>query len=199
MIRRITGRLGRAVPLPAAALPVLAVLALAVLLPAVRVRAGAFPLDDEKHTECFIDKDDVLSPGLSLSPSSGSAVTPAPGTIECHGKVNGHDPTGDGQVTEQARYGTKDPDTCQNGGEGDGRLDISVPTNGGVQTLTLLFTFTYGEPSTRGGVVSGKFSGKGFHGTFDVTPKEGDCVTKPVTRVHTVDEVEFEDGFFARS
>lgn len=195
MTRRTIRRAGRAVP--GAALTGLAVLTLAVLVPTAR--ASGFPFDDEKHTECFIDKDDVLSPGLSLSPSSGSVATPAPGTIECHGKVNGHDPTGNGQVTEQARYGTKDPDTCQGGGEGDGRLEVSVPTNGGLQTFTLLFTFTYGDPSTRGGVVAGKFSGKGFHGTFDVTPKEGDCVTKPVTRVHTVDEVEFEDGFFARS
>ncbi len=195
MLRRITGRIGRAVP--GTPLAALAVVALAVVLPAVR--ASGFPFDDGKHTEGFIDKDDVLSPGLSVRPSSGTAVTPAPGTIECHGKVNGHDPTGDGQVTEQARYGTKDPDTCQNGGEGDGRLDVSLPTNGGVQTFTLLFTFTYGEPSTRGGVVAGKFSGNGFHGTFDVTPKEGDCVTKPVTRIHTVDEVEFDDGFMARS
>ena len=195
MICRITGRIGRAAP--GTALAALALITLAVVLPAVR--ASGFPFDDEKHTECFIDKDDILSPGLSLSPSSGSVATPAPGTIECHGKVNGHDPTGDGQVTEQARYGTKDPDTCQSGGEGDGKIEVSVPTNGGVQTFTLLFTFTYGDPSTRGGVVAGKFQGKGFHGTFDATPKEGDCVTKPVTRIHTVDEVEFEDGFFARS
>jgi hypothetical protein len=196
MIRRLAARIGRAVP--GATLAALAAVTLVVVLPAVR--ASGLPLDDEgKGTECFIDKDDVLSPGLSLSPSSGTLATPAPGVIECHGKVNGHDPTGDGQVTEQGRYGTKDPDTCQNGGEGDGRFVVSVPTNGGVQTFTMLFTFTYGEPSTRGGVVAGKFSGKGFHGTFDATPKEGDCVTKPVTRVHTVDEIEFEDGFFPRS
>jgi hypothetical protein len=197
MIRPTAGRIGRAVP--GTALAALVVVLLAVLLPAVRaVRASSLPLDDEKHTECFIDKDDVLSPGLSIRPSSGTAVTPAPGTIECHGKINGHDPTGNGQVTEHARYGTKDPDTCQDGGEGDGKFEISLPTNGGVQTFTLLFTFTYGEPSTRGGVVAGKFTGQGFHGTFDATPKEGDCVTKPVTRIHTVDEVEFDDGYVAR-
>jgi hypothetical protein len=196
MIRRIAGCIGRAVP--GTALAALAVITLAVVLPAVR--ASGLPLDDEgKGTECFIDKDDVLSPGLSISPSSGTVATPAPGVIECHGKVNGHDPKGDGQVTEQARYGTKDPDTCQNGGEGDGKLEVSIPTSAGVERFTMLFTFTYGEPSTRGGVVAGKFQGRGFHGTFDATPKEGDCVTKPVTRVHTVDEVEFEDAFFARS
>jgi hypothetical protein len=165
------------------------------------LRAQALPLDDNdanrKDAECFIDKDDVLSPGLSLSPSSGTAVTPEPGTIECHGKVNGAAPTGDGQVTEVARYGTKDPDTCTSGGEGDGKLDISIPTTAGVQTFTAVFTFTYGEPSTRGGVVAGKFQGKGFHGTFDATPEKGDCISAPVTRIHTVDEINFDESFFS--
>ena len=173
--------------------------ALLALLPGVRAFAG--PLDDDdanrKDTECFIDKDDVLSPGLSLSPSSGTAVTPQPGVIECHGKVNGSLPTGDGQVSEVARYGTKDPDTCTSGGEGDGKFDISIPTSAGVQTFSVVFTFIYGEPSTRGGVVAGKLSGKGFHGTFDATPKKGDCVTAPVTRIHTVDEINFEEGYFS--
>ena len=31
------------------------------------------------------------------------------------------------------------------------------------------------------------------------TPKEGDCVTRPVTRIHTVDEIHLEDAFFAHS
>jgi hypothetical protein len=138
-----------------------AVVVLALVPAAVgATRASGDPLgeENEKGAHCFIDKDDTLSPGLSLEPSSGTATTPAPGIIECHGKVNGFDPTGDGQVTEDARYGTKDPDTCQSGGEGDG-----------------------------------------VRGTFDVTPKEGDCMTKPVTRVHTVDDLRFEDSFFAHS
>jgi hypothetical protein len=164
-------------------------------------RVLALPLDDNdadrKDAECFIDKYDVLSPGLSLNPSSGTAVTPEPGVIECHGKVNGAAPTDDGQVTEVARYGTKDPDTCTSGGEGDGKLDISIPTTAGVQTFTAVYTFTYGEPSTRGGVVAGKFQGKGFHGTFDATPEKGDCISAPVTRIHTVDEINFDESFFS--
>jgi hypothetical protein len=180
-----------------------AILALAVAALAVlpTVRAFGSPLDDEdanrKNAECFIDKDDVLSPGLSLTPTSGTAVTPQPGVIECHGKVDGGVPSGDGQVTENARYGTKDPDTCTSGGEGDGSMDISVPTDAGLKSFSISFTFTYGEPSPRGGVVAGKFVGKGFHGTFDVTPKKGDCVTAPVTRIHTVDEIDFDENFFS--
>jgi hypothetical protein len=180
-----------------------AILTIAVALLAVlpAVRAVALPFDDDdsnrKNAECFIDKDNVLSPGVSLNGSSGTAVTPEPGVIECHGKVNGAAPTGDGQVTEDAHYGTKDPDTCTSGGEGVGRMDISVPTTAGVQSFSISFTFTYGEPSTRGGVVAGKFTGKGFHGTFDITPKKGDCLTAPITRIHTVDEVEFDEDFFS--
>jgi hypothetical protein len=155
--------------------------------------------ENEKGAHCFIDKDDTLSPGVSLQPSSGTAATPAPGIIECHGKVNGFAPTGDGQVTEQARYGTKDPDTCQSGGEGDGQYVVTIPTSGGVQKFVAVFTFTYGEPSTHGGVVAGRVKGDGFQGTFDITPKEGDCVTRPVTRVHTVNDLRFEDSFFAHS
>jgi len=191
----VIDRIGRAVH--GTAVVALAVATLA-LLPTVR--AVAAPLDDEgQGTECFIDKDDTLSPGLSLTPTSGTFATPAPGVIECHGKINGHDPTGDGQVTEEGRYGTKDPDSCQSGGEGDGRLFITIPTSAGTEKFVAVYTMTYGEPSTRGGVVAGRFQGDGFHGTFDATPKEGDCVTKPVTRVHTVDEMRFEDSFFAHS
>jgi len=191
----VIDRIGRAVH--GTAVVALAVATLA-LLPTVR--AVAAPLDDEgQGTECFIDKDDTLSPGLSLTPTSGTFATPAPGVIECHGKINGHDPTGDGQVTEEGRYGTKDPDSCQSGGEGDGRLFITIPTSAGTVKFVAVYTMTYGEPSTRGGVVAGRFKGDGFHGTFDATPKEGDCVTKPVTRVHTVDEMRFEDSFFAHS
>lgn len=179
------------------ALVALAAVALG-LLPAVP--ATGLPLDDEgKGTECFIDKDDTLSPGLSVKPSSGTFATPADGVVECHGPVNGHKPTGDGTYSEVGRYGTKDPDTCQGGGEGDGRFVMTVPTDGGEQRFEAAFTFTYGEPSTRGGVVAGRWEGNGFHGTFDVTPKDGDCVTKPVTRIHEVDEVHLEDAFFARS
>ncbi len=177
-----------------------AIVALALVPAAVGAnRAKGDPLGDEneKGAHCFIDKDDTLSPGLSLEPSSGTAVTPAPGIIECHGKVNGFAPTGDGQVTEEARYGTKDPDTCTSGGEGDGKFVVSIPTSGGVQKFVATFTFTYGEPSTHGGVVAGRVTGDGMHGTFDVTPKEGDCVTRPVTRVHTVDDLRFEESFFA--
>ena len=181
--------------------PVLVAVAVAILgvLPGFRALAGPLDEDDSKRkdAECFLSMNEVLSPGLSLTPSSGTAVTSEPGDVECHGKVNGAAPTGDGQVNGAARYGTKDPDTCTSGGEGDGKFDISVPTSAGVQTFTAVYTFTYGEPSTRGGVVAGKLQGKGFHGTFDVTPEKGDCISAPVTRIHVVSEINFDESFFS--
>jgi hypothetical protein len=168
----VIDRIRRAVHGTAAVTAATVVLA---LVPAAvgATRASGDPLgeENEKGAHCFIDKDDTLSPGLSLEPSSGTVATPAPGIIECHGKVNGHDPTG----------------------------VVTIPTSGGVQKFVATFTFTYGEPSTHGGVVAGRLTGDGIHGTFDITPKEGDCVTKPVTRVHTVNDLRFEDSFFAHS
>ena len=179
--------------------PAILTVAVAFLAVLPAVRAIALPLDDDdanrKNVECFIDKENVLSPGVSLNPSSGTAVTPGPGVLECHGKLDGAAPTGDGQVTEEARYGTKDPDTCTSGGEGVGKFTASVPTTAGLKTFSVTFDFTYGEPSTRGGVVAGKLSGKGFHGTFDITPKKGDCISAPITRIHTVDQIEFDEGY----
>lgn len=47
---------------------------------------------------------------------------------------------------------------------------------------------TYGELSTKGGVVSGTFTGDRFSGTFEFTPMEGDCFTSPITKVHVTGE-----------
>src|SRR5438093_3005519 len=187
--RPMIERIRRAVP----GMAVVAAAALALALtPAIRAQAGLLEDEDQgPGATCFMDQDLTLSPGLSVTPSSGTYATPAAGVLECHGKINGQDPKGDGQVTEEGRYGTKDPDTCQTGGEGEGRYFLTIPTSAGVRKFVAVITFTYGEPSTRGGVVAGKVHGNGLSGTFDATPKEGDCVTKPVTKIHTVNEIHF--------
>ncbi len=161
--------------------------AVAVLGVLPGVRALALPLDDDdtnrKDAECFIDKEDILSPGLSLSPSSGALATPRPGIIECHGKINGAAPTGDGQVTEAARYGTKDPDTCQSGGEGEGIMSMTIPTSDGQVKIDDKQTYTYGAFKA-GAAFSGAFQGEHMSGTFEVQPVDGDCASKPVTKFH---------------
>jgi hypothetical protein len=76
----------------------------------------------------------ALDPGLSIQPSSGIATIRGE-TMQCHGAVNGRLPTGVGTYEEDFRYGTKDPDTCQEGGEGEGVFRSTIPTNDGVEHL----------------------------------------------------------------
>lgn len=152
--------------------------------------AGAAPAHGGE-TVCRIVKDDVVSPGLSLQGSSGSFRTAATGVITCTGMVNGYEPTGPGTFTEQGRYGHKDPDTCVGNGEAEGRFNVAIPTEKGIQKVTREFRISYGEPSIRGGVVAGKIEGNDFHGTLDVIPTQGDCVLRPVTRIHVVQELTF--------
>ena len=161
--------------------------------------AGSGAAGASGGTHCHIVKDDTLAPGLSIQGSSGTFATPTLGTFECHGPINGKDPSGPGTVSETGHYGTKDPDTCQGGGEGDGVFSLAIPTSGGEQKFSAAFTFTYGDLSTKGGIVSGKFQGEGISGTFEVTPTEGDCVVKPITKIHTTDDFVLSDSFFSKS
>src|SRR5262245_61192504 len=71
-------------------------------------------------TTCTYEGDFTASPGLSAQGSSGDVGTNPDGKATCNGKVNGKQPTGPGTFSTKARYGTKDPDTCQSGGEGEG-------------------------------------------------------------------------------
>jgi hypothetical protein len=159
---------------------------LAVLIPGPTAQG-----DDEVH--CSNVHELTLSPGLSIQPTAGT-FKEVSGQMDCRGMINGRTPTGPGSYSDSGRYGTTDPDTCQNGGEGDGVFSSTIPTNDGTMVLTGPYTYTYGDYSANPGYVSGKFSGNGVHGTFKVRPLEGDCITKPITRVHV--DAEF---FFARS
>lgn len=149
---------------------------------------------DETH--CVSVHDGAISPGLSLEPSSGSGDLA--GNMECHGPVNGQMPTGVGTYAEEARYGTEDPDTCQDGGEGTGVFVTHIPTASGDQVFTVPFAFTYGDLTTNPGAVTGTFAGDGVHGTFKITPTEGDCVTEPVTKIHVNAHFYFARSFFNR-
>lgn len=68
---------------------------------------------------------------------------------------------------------------------------VVLPTEKGIQKVTREFRIAYGDPSLRGGVVAGKIEGNDFYGTLDVIPLEGDCVLRPVTRIHAVSELTF--------
>jgi hypothetical protein len=144
----------------------------------------------EGQTTCTFANDVDLSPGFSLQPGSGT-FTEKGAPIECTGPVNGEQPTGIGTEDQDGRYGVQHPNSCASAitgdGEGDGVFNITIPTTGGDQRLTTHFTFTFGRKvPTHGGLAAGEFKGDHFSGTFEFKPIEGDCVTKPVTKVHVM-------------
>lgn len=151
--------------------------------------------DEEVHCVSFHDA--AISPGLSIQGSSGT-FRETSGTMECQGPINGRTPTGIGSFQDRGRYGTEDPDTCQEGGEGDGVFYSIVPTADGNQELTAPYTFTYGDLTSRPGAVSGEFRGEGVRGTFEATPLEGDCVIEPITQVRVKADFFFAKSFFNR-
>lgn len=150
---------------------------------------GVVSAAPHSEAQCAFAVDAVLSPGLSIQASSGTISTGGPtGTEDCTGLVNGHQITGTAVFSNDGHYGTQHPDSCAAGvigdGQGTGVEYRTYPTTDGDQKVTDRMTFHYGQPSTRGGVVSGTFEGEHCSGTFELTPTEGDCVTKPVTKVH---------------
>lgn len=173
---------------------------LAVALATVgMVFAGCGPAQAGDEVHCVNAHEVVLSPGLSIQGTSGSFTVPVVKTMECHGPMNGRTPTGVGSYGEEpGRYGTRGPDTCQDGGEGDGVFFASIPTTDGDLELRAPYTFTFGDLTTNPGFVSGEFKGEGVRGAFKIRPLEGDCVTSPVTRVHVNAEFWFLPSFFTR-
>jgi hypothetical protein len=127
--------------------------------------AGAEP------TTCTFSASFTLSPGLSVTPTSGTFTSDGErGQITCG--------TATGSFGADGRYGTTDPDACFASGEGEALQ--SWTTQLGHETNPI--TFTYGVLAA-GGAISGEFRGPRFSGTFEVTPTKGDCVTAPVTEV----------------
>lgn len=152
----------------------------------VLVLGPAAPVQGDQGTHCTFDFELTLTPGLSMTPTTGSHGGTGP--ILCDGLVNGQQPTGGGTLTDDGRYGTKDPDTCS-GSEGDGTDTLQIPTAAGIQTVVSRYTYIAGDRlPTKGGVAAGSFKGSHFTGTFEFTPLEGDCVTAPVTRVRVFGE-----------
>jgi hypothetical protein len=134
-------------------------------------------------TTCTFEDDVVAAPGLTTQSSSGTVRNEKDGTFACDGPVNGKQPTGPGTSSFDGRYGTKDGDTCQGGGEGDGIFTLTIPTSAGVEHIKNTETYDYGAFKA-GTAFSGTFKGDHLSGTFDVQPIDGDCASKPVTKFH---------------
>lgn len=152
---------------------------------------GSGHVGADSGTTCVIEHLVSLEPGLSVQGSSGTFEDKVLGTASCDGPVNGVTPTGPGTFHDKGRYGTKDPDSCLGGGEGEGAYTMVFPTAAGDQTVVLPFTLKYGDPSTKNGPVAIHTRGEGWIGEFGGTPKEGDCVSKPVTKVLAKGEIVF--------
>jgi hypothetical protein len=56
-----------------------------------------------------------------------------------------------------------------------------VPTAEGPQTIDSHYTYTANDLST--GPFRGEFTGDHFTGSFEFTVLDGDCVTRPVTKL----------------
>ena len=162
----------------------LVVFAVVLLAPIGITEAAA----EERGTRCAFAFEIILDPGLSMEPSTGMHFSDGPGTLDCHGPVNGAQPTGTGTLSEDGPYGTVDPDSCTSGGEATGTDHLTIPTADGPQQINSEFTAVFGKLSNEGGVVGGEFTGTRFSGTFKFTVVEGDCVTSPVTRVRLTGE-----------
>lgn len=150
-------------------------LGLAMLVPVGRVEA-------QQKTTCEARADFDFKPGFRREGNSGTFTTNGEtGTVTCDGPVNGKMPTGPGTYGAHGDYGTKDPDDCSNA-EGIYLNSITVPTADGPQTVKNKGPWVVGV--FRGsGAFGGEFKGETADGTFEATPKEGDCVTSPMTKL----------------
>ena len=130
----------------------------------------AVPVEAAQTIDCTDEfKDFSIDPGLGREESSGVVDSHGQtGTLDCGGKK--------GTISFQGGYGTRDPDTCTEGGEGtsvftwvlDGKEDSSY------------VTYQYGP--LKGGVLGVVLKGQRLNGDGQVTPTEGDCATAPITR-----------------
>jgi hypothetical protein len=133
-------------------------------------------------THCLAEFDLTFSPGVSMSPSSGTATSHGEtGTNRCDGPINGKQVTGVGTRGEDLRYGVRDSGTCS-GGETDVTFSFTMPTADGPERVVSTFVAKYG-PLKGGSAFGGTFTGPRMYGKFTVTLIEGDCITKPVTKI----------------
>jgi hypothetical protein len=153
----------------------------AMLCPAAL--GGLIPIQAEasQSTSCIGRAEVMLiSPGWSSTPTAGTVETQARGIEECHGPMDGHQPTGPVRTHHSILYGWRDPDTCSTL-EFKGHADHHIPTATGVVIIRNHFTGNL-DP-VKEGVMTASFQGTKFSGRFGAQPLEGDCITAPLTRM----------------
>jgi hypothetical protein len=139
----------------------------------------------QSRTNCEARATFTFTPGFWREGNSGTWTSDGEtGTVTCDGPVNGKRPTGPGTYGASGRYGTEDPDDCSNA-EGDYQNSITIPTADGPERVTNRGAWR-GGAFQGGGAFGGTFTGQTADGSFEITPTEGDCVTRPVTKVNVV-------------
>jgi hypothetical protein len=136
---------------------------------------GVTPYRADSGTHCTFQHVPNLSPGLSFQPSNGTFTDPGGGTATCSGGLSGS-----GSYTDSGTVSG----TCQGGGVAEGDPTFTI----GGQTFTDHIRISFGQLSTRGGVVHADFEGSRTKGTIELTPTKGDCVLNPVTQIKGVGE-----------
>jgi len=133
------------------------------------------PSRADSGTHCNFQHVPNLNPGLSYQATNGTFTDPGGGTVTCNGGVSGS-----GSYTDSGTVSG----TCQGGGVAEGDPTFTI----GGQTFTDHVKITFGQPSTKGGIVHADFEGSRTKGTIELTPTKGDCVVNPVTQVKGVGE-----------
>jgi hypothetical protein len=142
---------------------------------------GTVMAETQGKTNCQATGDFEASPGFFRDGNSGTFTTNGEtGTVTCDGPVNGKRPTGPGTYGASGRYGTPRPADCGQAA-GDYQNSMTIPTADGPQTVKNHGTWSSGAFKS-GGAFSGSFTGDTADGTFEVTPEEGDCFSRPMTR-----------------
>lgn len=141
---------------------------------------------DTGGASCKAEYDITISPGLSVSASSGTFTTGGQtGSFVCDGTVDGKEITGPGTFGDVGRYGIARKYSCLDA-EGDAELTATMvlPTADGPVKVVDNATRAKFGPLQGGGVIGGTFEGPRIRGSFTVDLIDGNCVTAPVTKVH---------------
>ena len=122
---------------------------------------------------CTFESQVVIDPAVSPTPHTGTFKTPAPGTITCHGSIEGT-----GTIEYHGQTGTAaGGESCALDAQGIGKLNYTI--NGVTRHGTFSFTRV-----GAGGQFNGSFNdGGAINGSFQFFPKDGqDCVTVPISQ-----------------
>jgi hypothetical protein len=135
--------------------------------------------DGPVAARCSFQYSPAISPGIGLLTDGGTVSSGGEtGTVDCSGNLDGHEITGPGSWGFEGKLTQAN---CVEGGKGNGRISMTVPTDAGNQHFEEFITFGFGPAGAYPPLV-GDWIGDRTSGLFVVAPAQGDCVTAPVTR-----------------